>query len=142
MERVFLDTDVILDYLLKRPPFAADALVLFELAEQGQLEISIATLSFSNIFYIARKQFTREKAFDLLSLLDELAIALPVQQSTVRLALQSGFPDFEDAVQHFCAQQAGISIIVTRNVRDYNKSDLAIHTPDSYLQLLKNKLDF
>lgn len=141
MERALLHPDVILDFLLKRPPFADDALALFELAEKGRLEITAAALSFSNIFYIARKLLSAEKALEMLKLLDELTTALPVAQSTVRLALQSGFPDFEDALQNFCARQAGISTIVTRNVRDYAKSELAIHTPDSYLQLLKNKLD-
>lgn len=139
MERVLFDTDVILDFLLLRPPFAADALILFELAEKGRLEITTAALAFSNIFYIARKLLSREKALEMLQLLDELTTALPVNQTTVRLALQSGFSDFEDALQNFCAEQAGISTLVTRNVRDFAKSGLAIHTPDSYLHLLQTK---
>jgi hypothetical protein len=51
--------------------------------------------------------------------------------------LHSGFPDFEDGFQNACARQAGVAILVTRNIRDYTKSDLSIMTPDSYLKLLK-----
>ena len=142
MEKVLLDTDVVLDLLLKRPPFDRDALVLFQWAEQGRLEIGVSALSFSNIFFIARKILNRDKALDLLNLLDDLVQTCPVGQSTIRLALQSKFVDFEDAIQHFCALEAGIPTLVTRNVRDYAKSELAIHTPDSFVKLLQKKPGF
>ncbi|HNE28901.1 MAG TPA: PIN domain-containing protein [Saprospiraceae bacterium] len=142
MERVLLDTDVILDYLLKRPPFDKDTLALFQWAEQGRLEIGVSALSFSNIFYIANKILNRDKALDLLNLLDDLVTACPVGQSTIRLALQSKFTDFEDAIQHFCALEANFATLVTRNVRDYAKSELAIHTPDSFVKLLQKKPGF
>ncbi|MCL6219586.1 hypothetical protein L1967_14920 [Zunongwangia sp. M21534] len=50
-------------------------------------------------------------------------------------ALNSKFKDFEDALQNFSAVENGeITIILTRNVKDYKKSELAVLTPETYLQ--------
>lgn len=50
-------------------------------------------------------------------------------------ALNSDFKDFEDALQNFSAMENGeIKIILTRNIKDYRKSDLAILTPETYLK--------
>jgi hypothetical protein len=56
----------------------------------------------------------------------------------LKQALSSNFKDFEDAIQNFCAkQEKEISVLITRNIKDYQKSDLAIHTPDSYLKIIR-----
>jgi len=52
-----------------------------------------------------------------------------VGKSTVEKAAQSDFKDFADALQNYCAEEAKVTTIVTRNVKDYAKSDLSILTP-------------
>ena len=50
-------------------------------------------------------------------------------------SLNSGFKDFEDALQNFSAVKNGkINIVLTRNIKDYKKSDLAVLTPETYLK--------
>ena len=66
-------------------------------------------------------------------------VFLPVDDKIIRQALVSDTKDFEDAVQHYCAKAAGVTTILTRNIKDYSKSELAIHSPESYLQLLRRK---
>lgn len=54
-------------------------------------------------------------------------------------ALNSDFKDFEDALQNFSAIQNGeISIVLTRNIKDFKKSDLAVMTPETYLNGVAN----
>jgi hypothetical protein len=50
-------------------------------------------------------------------------------------ALNSKFKDFEDALQNYTAQNNGIiTIILTRNSKDFKNSKLAVISPEMYLK--------
>ena len=136
MEKVFLDTDVVIDFLTDRQPYSEAIAALFTLGEIGVLELYLSSLSFSNIYYIVRKLAGHKKALDLLAMLEKLVVVAPVGQDHIREALHSGFQDFEDAIQYACARTAGIHTILTRNVKDYAKAACAVHTPDSYWKVV------
>ena len=55
MIRALLDTNILLDVLLKREPFVKDAAALWQANEQGLFEGSISAITPVNVFYIARK---------------------------------------------------------------------------------------
>ncbi len=58
-----------------------------------------------------------------------------MDKSAVLNALNSEFKDFEDALQNFSAIENGeINIILTRNIKDFKKSELAVLTPETYLK--------
>ena len=58
-----------------------------------------------------------------------------MDKDVVISSLNSGFKDFEDALQNFSAVENGkIKIILTRNIKDFSKSELAILTPETYLK--------
>jgi predicted nucleic acid-binding protein len=140
MEKVFLDTDVVIDLLTDRQPYSEDIAALFTQAEKGMLELHVSSLSFSNIYYIVRKLAGHKKALDLLTRLEKLVVVAPVGQEHIQEALHAGFRDFEDAIQYACARTAGIHTILTRNVKDYAKAACAVHTPDSYLRVVGGDL--
>lgn len=139
MEKVFLDTDVVIDLLTDRQPYSEDIAVIFSLSEKGVLELCVSSLSFNNIYYIVRKLAGHKKALELLTNLEKLVIVSPVGKEQIQEGLLSGFKDFEDAIQYACARSAGIHTIVTRNVKDYAKAKCAVHTPDSFLALWGEK---
>ena len=139
MEKIFLDTDVVIDLLADRKPFSETAAALFSLAEKGSLEIYVSSLSFNNIYYIVRKLAGHKKALTLLAQLEKLTHILPVDGEIIRESLLSNFKDFEDAVQYFCAKRGGIGNIITRNVKDFAKAECAVHTSDSYLAIYWKK---
>lgn len=138
MEHVYLDTDVVIDFLVDNPAQAEFMGRLFTYGEEGKLILYAASLSFSNIYYVTRKFVGKAKSIELLEKLEKLVTILPVDERIVRQALVAGFGDFEDAIQNYSAKQLKeIKTIVTRNTKDYAKSDLAIHTPESYLKLFE-----
>jgi hypothetical protein len=60
---------------------------------------------------------------------------LQMDKEIVVQALNSGFKDFEDALQNFAAIKSGnIDVIITRNVKDYTKSKIGVLTPEGYLK--------
>lgn len=137
--RVFIDSDVILDLLCKREPFYPDAAELFTLGDQGTIELVTTSVVFANVFYILRKALGIDKAKELLRTLRILVGIVPVCEKTVDLALNSKFSDFEDGMQYFTARENGIKVLLTRNTKDYREKDVVVQTPKQYLKTIKHQ---
>ena len=136
--KVFLDTDVILDVLLKRKSWRA-SVKLFELAESNKLKLYTSAVVLSNIFYLVGKFESPKKAVVEIRKIVELVKVSKVGQQEVKLALESHLDDFEDALQYFSALNARCRFLVTRNLRDFPKGDerLLVLSPDEFLASLK-----
>lgn len=134
MNKAFIDTDVILDFLIAREPFAVDAARIFSLSENKKISICTSGLVFSNAYYVLRKLGTHKKVVEKLTQLTRLIDIIGLSKTAVMQALDSEFSDFEDALQHFAALADGVKVIVTRNTKDYKRSQLAVLTPDQYLK--------
>jgi len=131
--RLLLDTDVIVDYLLVRQPFFANARAILQAADPGVFDLFISAITPVNVFYLARKAAGIAVARQLIAdLLDAVSVCV-VDAAVLRAALSSPMTDFEDAVPHESAAAAGIDIIVTRNVRDYRLATLPVVTPAEFV---------
>ena len=138
MTHILIDTDVILDFFLKRKPFFNDSVRLFSLAENKKIKVFITSLSFSNCYYILRQVGSHETVIENLRKLALISEILSVNSKSVELALYSEFRDFEDSLQDFSACQNNIiNAIITRNIKDYKKSKLPVMTPENYLKTIK-----
>lgn len=134
MDKAFIDTDVILDFLIGREPFALDAAKIFSLAERKKVSIRTTGLVFSNAYYILRKLGPHKKVIEKLTQLAKLIDVCELPKSVIMEALGSNFSDFEDALQYYAALADKARIIVTRNTKDFKHSELAILTPDQFLK--------
>jgi len=134
MSKAFVDTDVILDFMIGREPFAMDAARIFTLSEKKQISICTTDLVFSNAYYVLRKLGTHKKVIEKLTQLARLIDIIGLSKVAVNRALESEFGNFEDALQHYAALTENVKIIITRNTKDYKKSELAVLTPDQYLK--------
>ena len=136
--KYFLDSDVILDYLLKREPFNVPAREIFQLVFNGIIEVATSSLAISNIHYLSKKQMGKQESLRLIGDLIELCQIMPVNEKEIRSAIKSDFSDFEDAIQNSTAlSDTEIKGVITRNGKDYIKSHLPIFSPDSFLQLFR-----
>ena len=134
----FLDSDVILDFLLNRDPFNFSADEIFEMAVNKEIQIYFSSLTVANIHYLLRKQYGNDIALDKISELLSFCKILPVSEREIFAAMKSGFSDFEDAIQHFSAiQNPDIEGIITRNLADYRKAQLPVFTPEVFLSTFK-----
>jgi len=137
MNKVFIDTDVILDFMIAREPFAMDAARIFSLSERKQISICTTGLVFSNAYYVLRKLGSHQKVMEKLSQLTKLTDIITLSKVAVLQALDSKFGDFEDALQHYAALSENVKTIVTRNIKDFKNSELAVLTPDQFLSSQK-----
>lgn len=132
---VLVDTNILLDLLLARPDFIAPARRLSDHIESGACHALICATTVTTIDYLARKQLgSREARHAIASLLDLYDVAA-VTRATLQEALSSDMPDFEDAVLAHSAHQAGAQAIITRNLRDFQKSPVRAYTPEQFLAL-------
>jgi len=136
MNKAFIDTDVILDFMIAREPFAMDAARIFSLSEKKQIFICTTGLVFCNAYYILRKLGPHKKVIEKLTQLARLVDIIGLPKTAVMHALESEFNDFEDALQHYAALSENVKTIITRNTKDYKYSDLSIMTPDQYLKTI------
>lgn len=137
MSKIFIDTDIILDFMIAREPFAVDAARIFSLSEQNKINLCTTGLVFSNAYYILRKLAPHKKVIEKLTQLTKVIEIIGLSKSAVLQALSSEFSDFEDALQHYAALSEKATIIITRNIKDYKSSELAVLTPDQYLKSRK-----
>lgn len=137
--RALLDTDVVLDVLLERVPFVADAEELLDLCRQGRFDAYVSAVTPVNIFYIARKAKSSGDLRQAISDLLRLVRVCPVDHAALVLAVNSPISDYEDAVQHACAEAAGLDAIVTRNLGDYGNAALPVFSPSDFLKHLASR---
>jgi predicted nucleic acid-binding protein len=138
LNKVFIDTDVILDFMIVRPPFVMDMARLFSLAEKKKITLCTTGLVFSNAYYILRKLGPHKKVIEKLNQLSKFIDIIGLSKDAVKNALESEFSDFEDALQHYAALSENVIAIITRNIKDYKHSELAVLTPDQYLKSIKS----
>jgi predicted nucleic acid-binding protein len=130
MKHIFIDTNVVIDFLADRRPFSLDAARLFDLALQGKSKIYISAVSYNNIYYILRQSLTHNATIKLLEELAEMTEIADVTGDIIRRSLKTDFKDYEDAIQYYCALSiAKIDFIVTRNTKDFKKSTISVLSP-------------
>jgi predicted nucleic acid-binding protein len=131
--RILIDTDVTLDFLLMRQPFAPEAREVFISCTQGQLTGYISAITPVNVFYIARKIIGTSAARSLIGSLLTVVDVCVLDAVTLKAAHHLSLTDFEDAVQTASAQASGIDAIITRNVADYTGAPILVLTPTELL---------
>lgn len=134
MEKVFVDTDIVLDLLSARQPHYKYAAELFSLADENAVRLYVSSLTFANINYILSKQLSSAQARKMLLKFKTLVNVLSVNDKIIELALASDFNDFEDAIQYNTAIENGLTTLLTRNLKDYKKAGIAIQTAQQFLK--------
>lgn len=132
--RLLLDTNVILDIALKRHPFFTQAALLLKTTRKQGHQLVVTATSITDIYYIMRKAKGREKALGFIESLLKFADVASVDKQVVIQALRSDLDDFEDAVQEAAAKHDAIAAIITRDKKDFARSDLEVHSPESFVR--------
>ncbi|HOE08162.1 MAG TPA: PIN domain-containing protein [Treponemataceae bacterium] len=131
---LFLDTNIILDILLARDPFALKSMELLQEAEKMKCSVYISASSATDIFYLLSKYLKdKQTVYSIFGELLNIVTIADVTDSIVRRSYNENWDDFEDAVQYNCAKSIHSEYIITRNKRDFTKSDIPVLSPEEYL---------
>ena len=137
MMKVFLDTNIVIDLLAKREPFYNHAAQIFSLADKMKIQLYVSALTFANTNYILLKERKPEEAKSILRKLKLIVNIISLDDKIIGLSLNdTDFRDYEDAIQYYSAIENGIETIITRNLKDFQKSKIPVLTAEQYLQRL------
>lgn len=135
--KLFVDSDVVIDFFTDREPHANPASELFELNEQGILKIYLSAVSINNIYYIVRRFLGHKKTIEVIESLIKMTEIVGTTKNEIIQALKNNFTDFEDSVQYSSALTVeGLDAIITRNIKDYKNSTIAVMTPLNFLKMM------
>ena len=135
MDKILIDTDVILDFFFDRKPFSDAAAKIFTLCDLKQIKAFVTPVIISNTYYLLKRTAKHQKVIEKLTQLLTITDILIMDKEVIVKALHSSFKDFEDALQNYAAEKSGdIDVIITRNTKDFKKSEIGVMTPENYLK--------
>lgn len=136
MRRVLLDTNVVLDVLLNRPPHAEASAAVWSAIETGNAEGMLAAHAVTTVHYLVQKKKGNAGAKKALSAMLRVFQVAAIDGTVIQEALQLPSSDFEDAVTAAAARLAGCDFIVTRDPKGFRESPVRALTPEAVMPLL------
>ena len=137
--KILLDTNIVLDVLMDRMPFADAATELFSKVEEGTIIGYLCGTTITTVYYLAAKTVGAPRAREEIKKLLSLFEVAPVNRPVLESALVADFSDFEDAVIHEAACHVGAEAIVTRNQKDFKKSRISVYSSEELAKILASK---
>ena len=132
--KLFIDTNVLLDVILERDDYENAARIMSLPDTSHGIKLYASILSMANIAYITRRNLQGNSFYQMMNNLSLLISVLPMNKNTLRSAISLRAKDFEDALQYICAKETNCDILITRNKKDFNFSEIPVLTPLEFLQ--------
>ena len=126
--RIFIDTNILIDLLIKRNPSYPSVARIFDIALKRKDVIVISNLSIVNAHYVVKKIVGVEEPV-LRVALHNICTTCEIAPFAIGITIKSlvsPFKDFEDASQYFCALENNCDVIITNNEKDFKLSFLPV----------------
>jgi len=135
--RLMIDTNIILDVLLRRDVFFENSKEVLKLCEERKCEGMVSASAITDIFYITRKALgSVEDTYRVLDAILNIVKVLTVTNTDVLQAFQVRAKDFEDCLMATCAKSNQCEGIVTRNKKDFINFGVALYSPEEVVKEL------
>ena len=135
MIKVFLDTNILIDYLAQRTNFYQNAARVVSICGNSGFKLLVSSLSFATASYILSERNklsseTIKKLFNNFIVTAEITL---VDSLIIRKSISSKFEDFEDAMQYYSAIHENADFIITRNKADFIESTIPVYEPEEFI---------
>lgn len=134
MQRIFLDTNAVIDFLGEREPHYNSVAKVITLADKKKIKIFTSTVSVATTHYILSKFENAKSALEKIRKFKVLCSISVTNDEVVEKAINSNFNDFEDALQYFSAVETKCDIIITRNEKDFKSALIPVMNAETYLK--------
>ena len=131
--KLLIDGNILLDVLQKREPYYEDSAKIWKMCETDLVQGYVSALTFANLVYVMRKELDAEKINGVLKKLSLIFTFEDLNVADINAAADMQWNDFEDAIQAATARRIHANHIITRNVRDFTKSEVVAFTPAEFL---------
>ena len=137
MQKIFLDTNIVVDFLGEREGFYEPAARVLTLADQKKVKVFTSPNTISTSYYLLSKYQNSKIAMEKIRKFRVLCSVSIMNDEIIDKAISSDFKDFEDSMQYFSAVATGCDLIITRNERDFKNALIPVMNAESYLQTFK-----
>lgn len=127
--KALIDTNVLMDTIQRRQPFCDASDTVMDLIADEKIEGYVSVQSLKDVFYFCSKYKKEKDAFETVEKLSFVLNVIDMNGNDSRAVLMSGMNDYEDGLIAFSALRNGIRTIITRNVKDYNMTDMIVIDP-------------
>ena len=138
--KVFLDTNIVLDILDDKRSFHPQAVKLYRLIEDYELNAFISESVLTNSDYILQKIATKPIRLSMLSQLLDFVEVLPCITKTCLNAFQRNVADLEDALLYQVALEANVDYFITNDssvLKKLSSSSLPVVSTKEFLTINK-----
>ena len=135
--KILLDTNIVLDLLLKREPFCNEAKEIFMMIESNKIDGFLCATSITTIYYLVSKSVNKTKADEIIEKLLQLFNIADVNKNILIKSLKNNGKDFEDSVIYTSAEYFNVDVIITRDKKGFKKSNIKVLKPNDFLEEYK-----
>lgn len=136
---VLIDTNVIIDFLIKREPYEKAASEIMRKCAGKEIQGYIAFHSIPNLWYILRRVPEEKRREWMLNICSFIQVAGVGHEEVVKAIKMREYKDFEDCLQDRCAGSVGARYIITRNTDDFANSQVPAVLPGRFLEILEGR---
>lgn len=133
--KVFIDTNVFIDFIARREDFFKPAANIFNLGIRGEIKLFATSLSYATCIFVAQKVLGKDGVRKAMQIIDNYIQISTMDAKQCHNALFSQMPDFEDMLQFESAYAAGCDVILTRNKKHFPQDLIQVLTPDEFFEV-------
>jgi predicted nucleic acid-binding protein len=137
MKSILCDINIFIDIFLERKKYYDSSAKIFSLVEENKLSGFICSISYGTIYYLLSKEVNKLVAIKTLEKIKLVFKTASVDDKVIDLSIVSDFTDFEDAIQYYSAVNNKVNFIITRNKKDFKKSEIPVYTPEEFIKFIE-----
>ena len=134
---LLIDTNVLIDYLGRKPPFFEDAQRVIAAGYFGDARLWASTQSFKDAFFVLSHYVDSLRVQEALLKVLEVVNPVDLTGADVASAARLKWADLEDCLIAIAAQKAGADYLVTRDLGGFERSMVAPISPADWLDQLR-----
>lgn len=132
--KVLFDTNVWLDTILGRKPYATMSNASIAACINDEVDVCVAATSLKDIFYLVRKEAGIDHAYQAIEATLQIANVFAADQLTCNKALWLERPDYEDGLIAAMAVTENAYCIVSRDEAAFKDLDVPKYSPEEFLE--------
>lgn len=134
-ERIYVDTNIIIDLFDKTRPFYDESVfIIKDIFSNPAQDAFINTDTLTNLFYILRNRLklSLSDSLEKISFIKDSFVVVPIYLKDIDFAIdickKGAFKDYEDALQYACAESSECTLLITNNKKDFKNATISTKT--------------
>jgi predicted nucleic acid-binding protein len=140
MTKVYLDCNILIDWLVDREPFSYFASKIIEFSEKKEIVSFVSALTLANTYYLVSNELGKKVAGGFLKDASTLFRFAGMSEEVIRKSIQNRYKDFEDDLHYYTAIETNLDYLITRNKKDYKSDNILVVDSEEFVKIHQNTM--